>query len=328
VLSTALLEQLAAGEPRPRAALAAAAGVDAAGLAAALAEIEATGLELVTGPGDAIGLSAPIHWISLAAVAAASGEDAWASVDRVDYRLQTESTNRSLLADGPPPPGRMRVAIAEHQSAGRGRRGRQWIMPPAAGLALSAAWTFESRPALLSALGLAVGAAARRALRELADIEVGLKWPNDLIVGAQKLGGILVELESLPGDACLIVAGIGINVCVPRACLERVGSDRFGATDLARALGTQAPDRSALAGRLLAHLLELFRGYAQTGFEPYRDEWLAAHVLADRDVELTTARGIELGRVRGIDADGALVLEDGQGGTRRVISGDVTVRVG
>jgi BirA family biotin operon repressor/biotin-[acetyl-CoA-carboxylase] ligase len=327
VLSESLLEQLAAGEPRSRAALAAAAGVDERSLAAALAEVEASGLELVTGPGDAIRLSAPLRWIDIAAVARASGEDAWSCIEHVDYRLQTESTNRSLLAAGAPAAGRMRVAIAEHQSAGRGRRGRQWIMPPAAGLALSVAWTFEPRPVLLSALGLAVGAAARRALAELADIEVGLKWPNDLIVDARKLGGVLVELESLPGDACLIVAGIGINVSVPRDCLARVGSNRIGATDLASALGPEAPDRSQLTGRLLAHLLELFQGYAQTGFEPYRDEWLAAHVLADRDVEFTTARGIELGRVRGIDRDGALMLDDGRGGTRRVISGDVTVRV-
>jgi BirA family biotin operon repressor/biotin-[acetyl-CoA-carboxylase] ligase len=199
-------------------------------------------------------------------------------------------------------------------------------MPAGAGVALSASWRFAAMPADFSALSLAVGAAARRAIRDAAALEVGLKWPNDLIVDGGKLGGILVELDRLADGACHVVAGIGVNVRLPPAVLATVSDAPGGARDLAGAVPGRCIDRADVARALIERLAALFAGYAATGFAPYRAEWLAAHVLDGAAIALTSSAGTAYGTVRGIGPDGALLVENESGETQRVVSGDVTVR--
>jgi BirA family biotin operon repressor/biotin-[acetyl-CoA-carboxylase] ligase len=268
----------------------------------------------------------PPRPLETAAVERAIGAEAMRRIERIDYAVELESTNRFLLEQQPPAPGLLRVALAEHQTGGRGRRGRRWIMPPGAGIALSVAWQFERKPAALTALSLAVGAAARRAIGDSTGVDVGLKWPNDLILDGGKLGGILVELDAPADGGCHVVAGIGLNIAVPADCLADASDFRHGARNLAPAVPGQRLDRSVIAGALIARLVELFVDFAATGFEPYRTEWLAAHVLEGEPVTLDSPAGIEAGTVRGIEADGALVVEDAGGTRRRILSGDVTVR--
>jgi BirA family biotin operon repressor/biotin-[acetyl-CoA-carboxylase] ligase len=199
-------------------------------------------------------------------------------------------------------------------------------LPPGGGLAVSASGRFDEAPAELGALSLAVGTAARRAILNLTGLAIGLKWPNDLIVDGGKLGGILVELAKLPGGACHVVVGIGINVRVPPAYLAAVSDLRQGARDLAGQAPQWPVDRPVLAARLIGQFIELFSAYAATGFAPYRDEWLAAHVLDGRGVEIRMADATDHATVRGIGDDGALIVEDGHGQRRRILSGDVTIR--
>lgn len=246
-------------------------------------------------------------------------------LDGIDYRFEHESTNRALLDAGPPPPGRMHAALAEYQSAGRGRHGRRWTMPPGAGIALSASWVFETRPDSLNALSLAAGAAVRRAVQSVTGIAIELKWPNDLLIDGGKLGGILVELAAGNASAVHVVIGVGLNVDVPAAVLAAASDYAAGARDL-RGCGWDPVDRSALAGALLGRFAELFAGFADSGFAPYRQEWLAAHALNGRDVQLSSHGQTESGRVVGIEADGALILAMPGGEQRRVVSGEVSVR--
>jgi BirA family biotin operon repressor/biotin-[acetyl-CoA-carboxylase] ligase len=324
MLPTALLEQLADGQWHTRPALADSLRLSADELTRQLVELEAVGLTLMV-DGAGVGLPEPLGWIDVATIEARLGRKSGACIDRIERFVEVESTNRFLLDVTPPPPGKARVAIAEYQHGGRGRRGRSWNMPPAAGIALSVAWCFEYAPAGLTALSLAVGAVARRAVATAVGIDVGLKWPNDLIVDQGKLGGILVELDRLELGACRVVAGIGINVKVPEAYLASVSNFRHGARDLASRSSVPV-DRTALAAALIEQLVDLFVDFAASGFEPYRAEWLAAHVLDGRAVELTTPTGVDFGTVRGIEPDGALIFEDAAGKRRRIISGDVTVR--
>ena len=263
--------------------------------------------------------------IDVAAVTAMLSAPARGRLESIEHFATIGSTNAHLLASAPPGPGRMRVALAEYQEAGRGRQGRRWQMPPGAGIALSAAWTFAAAPRDLSALSLAVGAAARRAIRASAGIDVGLKWPNDLMLDGGKTGGILVEIGRQASGAFHVVAGIGINVALPAGVLAGLGDGRLPARDLAGETAT-AIDRTRLAAALIEGLAGLFAEFATTGFAPWRDEWLAAHVLADRRIEIQSALARTAGIVRGIDADGALLVEDEAGARRRILSGDVTVR--
>jgi BirA family transcriptional regulator, biotin operon repressor / biotin---[acetyl-CoA-carboxylase] ligase len=268
----------------------------------------------------------PFDCIDVAAIETALSASARSRIESIEHALVLESTNRLLLDGEPPPAGKGRVVIAEFQTAGRGRRGRSWTMPAGAGIALSVSWRFDPEPAHLAALSLGVGAAARRAIKDVAGLAAGLKWPNDLIVDGGKLGGILVDLAKLAGGGCHVVAGIGLNVSLPAAVLAAVNDAPGGARDLAGTVPDWSIDRGAMAGGLIERLIELFADFGAMGFEPYRAEWMAAHVLDGQPVELRSASGTAYGRVRGIGDDGALIVEDESGGRRRVISGEVTVR--
>jgi BirA family biotin operon repressor/biotin-[acetyl-CoA-carboxylase] ligase len=327
MLPKGLLERMADGRPRSRRALANSLDLGIDELERELERLKALGLEILEGDGGELRLAEPIDWIDVASVEASLDPGLRPHIDRIERFFDLESTNRHLLGQPAPDAGRMRVAIAEYQHAGRGRRGRRWTMSPGAGVALSASWRFDRVPSRLTALSLAVGAAARRAIHDVAGLDVGLKWPNDLVVDGGKLGGILVEHAQIAGGRAHVVAGIGINVHVPETLLSVVSDWPGGARDLARATSV-AIDRSLLAGALIERLVELFLEFATTGFEPYRAEWLAAHLLNGATVELRTDRGTDVVTVLGIESDGALIVENCTGETQRILSGDVTLRGG
>jgi BirA family biotin operon repressor/biotin-[acetyl-CoA-carboxylase] ligase len=326
MLPVPLLERLADGEPQNRIGLAAALGIGISELDVQIEQLAAAGVAFRELDAASVQLAQAIDWIDPAVVEAGLSPETRSRIHAFERRLVLESTNRHLLAAPPPPCNTASIAIAEYQTGGRGRRGRQWRMPPGAGIALSVAWCFERRPEALSALSLAMGAVARRALLDHAELETGLKWPNDLICAGRKLGGILIEFGASPDGACHVVAGIGVNYAVPATYLAEVASWRHGAIDLLSAIAPRTMSRVAVATVLIDRIVGLLADYARSGFAPYRGEWLQAHVLDGAAVELETARGIEQGTVRGIEADGALVLENAAGGLQRFVSGDVTLR--
>ena len=126
--------------------------------------------------------------------------------------------------------GRFDACLAEFQSAGRGRRGRRWLAPFASGLCLSVNWNFRDAPAALGALSLAIGVAILRALRRHRVHGLALKWPNDIVHGRRKLGGILIDMRGEAAGPAYVVVGCGINVRLPqglRAELQAEG-DRGG----------------------------------------------------------------------------------------------------
>jgi BirA family biotin operon repressor/biotin-[acetyl-CoA-carboxylase] ligase len=196
-------------------------------------------------------------------------------------------------------------------------------VPLGGGLCLSAAWRFASTPTDLAALTLAVGVVARRALSAVAGVDVALKWPNDLVFDERKLGGVLLELANGGRHA---VAGIGINVALPPGLLPTLSDWPRGAIDLATATSGAPPARGALAASLIDGLADLFADYATAGFAPYRADWHAADFLRGRPITLDDVAGGESCTARGIEADGALVVETASGKRRRVISGNVSVR--
>jgi BirA family biotin operon repressor/biotin-[acetyl-CoA-carboxylase] ligase len=326
VLPIALLQRLADGREYPRTSLRESLGLKAAEFDRQLDRLIDTGLAVLETADERLRLADAIDWIDVGAIESALKARYRERIESLTRAVELDSTNRHLLTLDPPAPGLTQVAIAEYQSAGRGRHGRRWSMPPGSGIALSASWTFDQAPADLAALSLAVGAAARRAVFDVTGLEIGLKWPNDLFVDDGKLGGILVELATLANGACHVVAGIGINVRVPPGYLSTVSDFGHGARDLSTQAPQWAIDRPALAAALIEQFVELFSGYAGTGFEPYRAEWLTAHILDGKAVELRAGEGVDYATVCGIGNDGALIVEDRSGKRRRILSGDVTIR--
>jgi len=236
-----------------------------------------------------------------------------------------ESTNSKLLAALPPAAGTAAVVLAEHQTGGRGRRGRGWVAPPGGAICLSLGWQYADMPADLSALSLVVGLCAVNALTELHVPGVSLKWPNDLVTANGKLGGILIEMRAESGGPVHVVAGIGLNVALDDAARAAVKATGNTADDI-RAHCASVPDRNAIVAALLSRLIPAFEGFPRHGLAPHLANWQDCDGLRDREVRVENAGEITRGVARGVDAHGALLVETPTG-VRRFISGEVTVRI-
>ncbi|HUQ10156.1 MAG TPA: biotin--[acetyl-CoA-carboxylase] ligase [Steroidobacteraceae bacterium] len=252
--------------------------------------------------------------------------DARAHVESLLVEWTLESTNTKLLDSLPPAAGCASVVLAEHQTGGRGRRGRSWVAPPGGAVCLSVAWQYAELPADLSALSLIVGLCAVNALHELGIEGVNLKWPNDLITRKGKLGGILIEMRVEAGGPVHLVVGIGLNVMLEaeaRAAIKAAGN----VADDIRAHRDPAPDRNAIVAGILRRLIPALRDFPRHGLKPHLSHWGACDALFDRQVDVENAGAITSGIARGIDTHGALLVET-PGGVQRFISGEVSVRLG
>jgi len=236
-----------------------------------------------------------------------------------------ESTNTRLLEALPPAAGTAAVMLAENQTGGRGRRGRGWVAPPGGAVCLSLGWQYADMPPDLSALSLIVGLCAVNALTSLGVRGVSLKWPNDLVTAQGKLGGILIEMRAESGGPVHVVAGIGLNVSLDDQARATVKSTGNTADDI-RAHCSPVPDRNAIVAALLARLVPAFEGFPRHGLTPYLENWHECDVLHGQEVRVENAGEITRGIARGIDAHGALLVEN-PGGVQRFISGEVTVRI-
>jgi BirA family biotin operon repressor/biotin-[acetyl-CoA-carboxylase] ligase len=246
-------------------------------------------------------------------------------VVRIDAAWSIDSTNSTLLARANPANGTSQVLLAEYQTAGRGRRGRAWLAPPGGAICLSMSWTFGEVPQDLGALGLVIGVCALRALRAHGIEAVTLKWPNDLLIGERKLGGVLIDLRAESSGPACVVIGIGVNLALGAALLAQIAASGTAATDLASAV-QPLPRRNALAAALVNGCIGGLLEFEQQGLKPFIEDWRAADALRGRAVNVNAAEGIARGIARGIDLRGALMVETPQG-VLRFISGDVTVRV-
>ncbi|MEO8063929.1 MAG: biotin--[acetyl-CoA-carboxylase] ligase [Pseudomonadota bacterium] len=236
-----------------------------------------------------------------------------------------ESTNTKLLEALPPAANSAVVVLAEHQTGGRGRRGRGWVAPPGGAICLSLGWQYADMPADLSALSLVVGLCVVNALRELSIDDVQLKWPNDLVTAQGKLGGILIEMRAEAGGPVHVVVGIGLNVLLDDAARDAVKATGNVADDI-RAHRSPVPDRNAIVAAMLAQLVPALEDFPRHGLTPHLANWHEFDALFDREVRLENAGEILRGMARGVDTHGALLVET-LAGVRRFISGEVTVRV-
>jgi BirA family transcriptional regulator, biotin operon repressor / biotin---[acetyl-CoA-carboxylase] ligase len=243
---------------------------------------------------------------------------------RVEWTL--ESTNTRLLESLPPAAGMAAVILAEHQTGGRGRRGRNWIAPPGGAICISLAWQYPDLPADLSALSLIVGMATVAALTQLGVNGVRLKWPNDLVTERGKLGGILIEMRAEAGGPVHLVIGVGLNVMLDAQARAAVQAAGNVADDL-QANGAPVPDRNAVVAAMLSQLIPALEEFPRAGLTPHLEAWSRCDALQDREVRVENLGEITRGMARGIDAHGALLVET-PGGVQRFISGEVSVRVG
>jgi BirA family biotin operon repressor/biotin-[acetyl-CoA-carboxylase] ligase len=253
---------------------------------------------------------------AIAAIAAKLG-DAARRFD-IDLLSSCDSTNAVLLARAEAGAPSGTVVITTEQTAGRGRRGRSWFASSGDSLTFSLLWRFAPGTAPVG-LSLAVGVAVARALTKVGAGETALKWPNDILRDGRKLGGILIEL--VPGAPHAAVIGIGVNLHLPPGM-----PDDVRATSATLCAASETADENALYATLLGELLTTLEIFATHGFSALRPEWLARHAFQDACVSLASDfASPRLGICRGVDTDGALLL-DVDGRVERILSGEVSLR--
>jgi BirA family biotin operon repressor/biotin-[acetyl-CoA-carboxylase] ligase len=321
-----VLRLLADGQRHSGTALAAALGMSRAAVWKQVKRLEALGLDIDVRRGAGYRIQPPLDVLDAGEIRGALTPATQARLESLDVLTQVRSTNAWLLERDRAPVGRLAACLAEYQSGGRGRRGRAWLTPPGRGLCLSTAWTYATQPKGIESLGLAVGAVARDVLNAHTGLDIGVKWPNDLIVADRKLGGILIELVAEGHGNCFVVIGIGLNVtAVPALVDSGSANDALRPIDLGTALADEPPSRNTLAASLIDALAAMLDEYPTTGFAAYRRVFDDADYLYGRPVTVESPNGPIDGRAVGIGDDGRLRV-DCRGVIHEVVAGDVSVR--
>ncbi|RLM02128.1 biotin--[acetyl-CoA-carboxylase] synthetase [Gibbsiella quercinecans] len=269
------------------------------------------GLDVFTVPGKGYSLPAPIQLLDAERITHLLTEQ------RITVLPVVDSTNQYLLD---------RIAelqsgdacVAEYQQAGRGRRGRRWVSPFGANLYLSMFWRLEQGPAAAIGLSLVIGIVMAETLQRLGAENVRVKWPNDLYLNDRKLAGILVELTGKTGDAAQLVIGAGINL----AMRDTHAIDQ-GWINLQEA-GIDI-DRNELTATLLNELRRTLPQFEQQGLAPFVARWRQLDNFIDRPVKLLIGEQQIFGIARGIDQQGALLLEQ-EGVIKPFIGGEISLR--
>lgn len=313
-----LIQQLADGQWHSGEALAGLLEVSRAAVWKRLQSLEELGLEVESRHGKGYRLNRALDLLDAKAIRRAMDAGPAKELSALELFPTISSTNAWLMGQTDAPA----VALAEHQTAGRGRRGRAWCSPFGANLYFSLAWRFETLPPQLPALSLAVGVTLAETLRDLGAQGVGLKWPNDLLWQGRKLAGILIEHQGEAAGPCRVVVGVGLNLTMSEAQGANIDQGWVGLQDIV----AQPVGRNEMAGRLINNLILTMQQFSGTGFESFQTRWSALDISRDECVRIEQPGGAVEGVAQGVDRDGALLVRV-RGERRRFFSGEVSLRV-
>jgi BirA family transcriptional regulator, biotin operon repressor / biotin---[acetyl-CoA-carboxylase] ligase len=310
-LTFTLLRELSADHFTSGAALAEQHGLSRSAISDALKEAADLGVNVFSLTRRGYRLAAPLDFLDASAVTASLRSTAKRiNLEIVDH---IDSTNSALLQQAAAGTASGTCLVAELQTAGRGRRGRQWQSALGAALTFSLLWRFEKGVAALGGLSLVAGLAVASALRELG-VAAELKWPNDIVMEGKKLGGILIETQGDMLGPTAAVIGIGLNVRLPDVLKNQIDQP---VTDVADAItaayvGQQqkfSPNRAELLGTVLRHLVAKLDIFAETGFAPMRDTWRALHAAEGAVIDVISSTEKYSAKVVDVGLDGSLIVE-------------------
>jgi len=282
--------------------------------------LRASGVQIDAQAGRGYVLQQHVDLLDGVAIANALPDGVRTQLASLDIAWTLDSTSSALLRAKTPDDGAA-VLLAEHQTGGRGRRGRIWTSPLAANLYLSVARYFSGGLTRLGGLSLVAGVALAEALHAIGYTGTRLKWPNDVLIGTRKLGGILIEGGGEHAGPVRAVIGIGLNVRMPRAVSADIDQPWI---DLA-VIDAPLQSRNALASCVLMHLLPALETFDRDGLAPFLPRYAAMDGLAGRNITVQAGDGLHVGMALGVADDGALRVGLANG-ERIFHSGDVSVR--
>ena len=245
-------------------------------------------------------------------------------IDRLDVLLDVESTNAFLFHRAREYMGQKYAVFAEKQTKGKGRRGRQWVSPFGKNIYCSLLVSFQGGVSQLEGLSLVVGIAVQRALVQLGIEGVGLKWPNDIYLGGEKLAGILLEVTGEYNSHCQVVIGVGINVSLNEQDAQHIDQPWTSLTAHKADIS-----RNEVAGVCLREMMAAIEEFQQNGFAAFQEQWTNYDIYNGRQVSILTRPDSEIpachGTVKGVNRKGELLLQTDRG-IQTISAGEISVR--
>lgn len=305
-----LIEILADGNFHSGEELASDFGITRAGINKYIKVLREWGIELSSIQGKGYSLKIPMDLFNKSKI-----DQYYQAESRVEILPIIDSTNQYML-DKIPDLKSGDCCIAEFQSKARGRRGRQWFSPFGTNLYFSMYWRLEQGIAAAMGLSLVVGIVVTQTLRELSGQDIKVKWPNDLYLNDQKLAGILVELAGKTGDCAHVVIGIGVNLNMTNPDTNIVNQKWANLGNI---------NRNLLVAKIAKTLRENLEKFEKNGLAFFIDDWNHLDNFIHRPVKLLIGDEVIRGIAKGINDQGALLLEQ-DGKIEAFIGGEISLR--
>ncbi len=278
------------------------------------------GVEFSTLDNNSCQLRYPLDLLDINKVSTIIPTEIFSIISSLERHLVIGSTNSTLI-NLPAEQLHAKVCLAEYQTAGRGRYGRQWVAPFASGLCLSLGWQFQKTVKKLQLISFLPAVALIHVLHKIGLKNAGVKWPNDVIYNGQKLAGILIEMPATNAQFPVVVIGIGLNVYNRSELSEQIPQPW---TSIDQHL-EKVLSRNELAALLITELIELIQVVEQEGTDKIRDEWRQYDGLKNTPVTVINGNKKEKGISRGINDDGLICIEiDGK--LEQFVSGEISLR--
>lgn len=285
-----------------------------------VADWQALGLDIDTVTGKGYRLHTPIDWLNQQQIFQYIPSPIQALISEFVIYPVISSTNDAVAQSLQKKSQSGVVCLAEMQSAGRGRRGRTWLSPPAGTFYGSVGWVFNEGFQVVEGLSLAIGVAVIQALNTCGVEGLQLKWPNDIVWQGKKLGGILIEMNAEVGGSCQVVVGVGINLALPQTVKKQIDQEVIDLREINPNI-----NRQQITATIVSHLLLVLSDYAVQGFKAYRQTWKSYDALLGVPVKvLGLTQNIE-GIGAGIDEQGAFLIKTATG-IEAISGGEVSIR--
>lgn len=209
--------------------------------------------------------------------------------------------------------------LAEHQSKGRGRLGRSWSSPFGRNIYCSFTYTFNKDISEMSGLSLVIGILIAKALKSLnPKLNPRLKWPNDIYINDQKMGGILIDLIAEAHGNCTAIISMGLNINMKDVTLEDIDQPWTSLEDILN----EKLDRNVVIVRMVESILKGMETFHKLGIEPFLPEWKDYDLLEGEKISVSTGKEVISGTSKGISPQGYLLLELPTGKIGRFSYGD------
>ena len=297
-------------------------GVTRATIHNCILRIIAMGIAVDRVRGKGYKLLAPLDLLDAALIKSQLTSSVKKGLTQLEILHEVDSTNRYINDYSLPEAKHFSVVLAEMQSAGKGRRGREWVSPYGANIYMSVLWPLQKSLSEVGGLSPLLSMCLLHALQGMGVTGLGLKWPNDIYCHNKKLAGLLIECSGEVNGASKMVIGIGVNVRMSQQANIKIDQ---AWTDIISHTSNKAITRNEIAAQLLNHLYDALCEFDSAHIDDIATQWAKWDILKDKPVILHTLKEDIHGIARGIDAHGYLLLETNNT-LQRISAGDVSLR--